>query len=154
MASKKQTGKGAPGDNETDPADAGVPPDAITSVASVLDQEVDDEDEMDEDDPALYETDPDLVPDDVIVNVVDAPLLLPKGICRNSTVRLLEGDRVRGRYYKKMVRRHKIPGLALCANLEKEFLEKLEKKRQERLGERPPKWVQEAWALKGQEPED
>ncbi len=109
--------------------------------------------EEQEDNPEMYQTDPDLVEEDIIINTVARPWLLPKGTHRNSSERLLRGDRVQGRYYKKMVTKHKIQGLQLCCQLEKSYLEELERCRLERTGDRCEEWVKDAWSKKSPESE-
>lgn len=101
-------------------------------------------------DPDLYQLDPELVADDVVINVVECPKLLPKGNQRNSSVRLQRGDRIKGKYYNLMVTKHKIPGLALCKNLTADYLKDLEGIREARNSNADSQLIKEIWAAKNE----
>jgi hypothetical protein len=99
------------------------------------------------DDSTLYEIDPEVVGQDVVVNVDVAPIMLP-GEQANSTLRLCQGERISGKFYRELVTKHKISGLQLACKVGKPLLIKLEKDRKERLNEVVTPLVAECWALK------
>lgn len=96
----------------------------------------------------LYEhVDPDFIPEDVVVNVIKRPALLPKdpnGDAGGGSVILKRGDRVRGAYYASMVVKDHIPGLQLACKLTEKNLTELEKERQEREGLVLEEWQKDA----------
>jgi len=90
----------------------------------------------------LYELDPDVVGTDVIVNVRNSPFLITQP--GKSDVRLREGDRVRGAYFRSLVVKEHIDGLALCYKQTADFLKKLDKARLERMNMDRNAWLKEA----------
>jgi len=99
----------------------------------------------------LYQTDPELVDDDIIINTTDRPIILPRGTDRNSSIRLEKGDRIKGVYYRKLVTEHKIPGLQLCCKMKKDNLLELERIRKLRTGDEYSELVKEIHARKNEE---
>jgi hypothetical protein len=95
-----------------------------------------------------YETDPTKCPENMVINLGDAPYLLPSGKNNNTTVRMLKGDRLRGKNFVDLVIVHKIPRLQLCCKCSAKTLIEMEEVRQERHGIKPEQWIKEAWALK------
>lgn len=98
------------------------------------------------DDPEFYQTDPDLVEDDLVVNLLPRGALLPRSDQHHSSIWLKQGDRVKGSYFRQMVTVHRVEGLALCRNVSKERLEELERIRQERDGNKVNELVKDCWS--------
>lgn len=103
----------------------------------------------------LYETNPEKVDKDIVVNTCERSFILPR-YKTNSTIRLLQGERVKGKYYARMVEENpgQIPGLALACKLTGKHLETLEKLRKKNSKEEPSAIVKEIWAKKGQNTEE
>lgn len=111
-----------------------------------------DETEFDElvDNQVLYELDPKKVDKTIVINTTEKPFILPRKIT-NSTIRVLQGERIKGKYYVRLIAQDPkmFAGLALAHKLTADHLQRLEKLRKKNSKEEPSAVVKEIWALKG-----
>jgi len=95
----------------------------------------------------LYELDTSRVAKDIIVNVDTGVMILPDCDGRNSTIKLFQGDRIRGTFYAEMVSKHKVPKIQFVYKLNPKTVKELEMIRQKRNGTVKEPWMEEAAKL-------
>lgn len=106
------------------------------------------------DDPELYKYTSENAPEDVVINVGQAPLMIVAPHAVNDPQRVEVGDRRRGAYYlEECLGLPTMLGLMQLKRVDKNRLEQVNKIRRIRVGEEEPDWVKEARRRSGEQPD-
>jgi len=89
------------------------------------------------DDPQLYSYMPENAPENVVINIGGAPLMLSAPHATLDPHRIEVGDRRRGDYYLTLT----MPGMMQLCRVDLKRLEQVNKLRDIRIGLREPNWV-------------
>jgi hypothetical protein len=104
----------------------------------------------------LYKFTPETAPEDVVVNIGKSPILIggSEHVTKDSA-RIDSGDRRQGAYYLDILAKtpDAVRGLVQLKRVPMNVLEKVERERQIRTGQRAPKWVEKAREQAKKEPE-
>jgi len=101
------------------------------------------------DDPKLYAYTNEDAPEDVVVNIGNAPVVVSAPHAVTDPHRLEVGDRRRGAYYLTLIGH--LPGLQPLRRVDKVRLEQVNKIRDIRIGDREPDWIAEMRKKSAQE---
>lgn len=104
------------------------------------------------DDLKLYEYTAEDAPEDVVINVGQAPLMIVAPHAVNDPQRVEVGDRRRGAYYLECLGQPTMLGLMQLKCVDKLRLEQVNKIRRIRVGEEEEDWVKEARRRSGEQP--
>ena len=94
------------------------------------------------DDPKLYDYVPGDAPDDVFVNIGNAPIMVSAPHAVNDPHRMEVGDRRRGSYYAECL--GKLPGFMQLCRVDGKRLNQVNKIRNIRIGDEEDDWIKAA----------